>query len=84
MLVRDGWTVARALKFTQFRDRVGRAVSDDHLPLYANGIPAIDVIDFDYPHWHTAQDLPDKCSAASLEAVGKVITAWLNKPKPRR
>ena len=83
-LVRDVWSVAKALKVTQFRDRVGRAVSDDHLPLYANGIPAIDVIDFDYPHWHTAQDLPDKCSAASLEAVGKVITAWLNKPKPRR
>ena len=83
-LVRDVWSVAKGLKVTQFRVRVGRAVSDDHLPLYNGGIPAIDVIDFDYPHWHTAKDLPETCSGASLEAVGKVVTAWLNKPKPRR
>jgi glutaminyl-peptide cyclotransferase len=84
-LVNDIWAVAKALKVTQFRDRIGRvAVTDDHLPLANVGIPAIDVIDFDYPHWHTTRDVPENCSAASLEAVGKVMTAWLNKPKPRR
>ncbi len=84
-LVRDVWSVAKALKVTQFRDRIGRVpVTDDHLPLNNAGIPSIDIIDFDYPYWHTTKDVPENCSAASLEAVGKVVTAWLNKPKPRR
>ena len=82
-LVRDVWAVAKALKVTQFRDRPGRAVLDDHLALNNANIPSIDIIDFDYPHWHTAQDVPENCSARSLEQVGKVVTAWLNQPKPR-
>ncbi len=80
-LVRDVWAVAKALKVPQFRDKLGRAVYDDHLPLNNGGIPAIDIIDFDYRHWHTAKDLPEQCSGASLAQVGKVVTAWLNKPK---
>lgn len=82
-LVREVWAVAKSLKVPRFRDRVGQAVLDDHLALYNSGIPAIDIIDFKYPHWHTAGDTPDKCSGESLEAVGKVVTAWLNKPKGR-
>ena len=84
-LVRDVWAVAKALGVTQFRDQIGQvAVQDDHLPLYNGGIPAIDIIDFDYPHWHTAADVPANCSGASLEVVGKVVVTWLAKPKPRR
>ena len=45
------------------------------------GIPCIDIIDFDYPYWHTAGDLPEQCSAESLAQVGRVVTAWLAKPK---
>jgi glutaminyl-peptide cyclotransferase len=80
-LVEDVWAVARALKIPQFRDREGRAVLDDHLKLIDAGIPTIDIIDFDYPYWHTASDLPGHCSGASLSKVGKVVTAWLNMPK---
>jgi len=83
-LVRDVWSVAKALEVKQFREGVGPAVLDDHLPLNNAGIPAIDIIDFGYQAWHTSKDLPENCSAESLEAVGKVVTAWLNKPKPRR
>lgn len=83
-LVQDVWSVARRLKATAFRNQVGRAVLDDHLPLNNGGIPAIDLIDFDYPYWHTADDLPENCSAASLTEVGRVVTAWLAQPKPRR
>ena len=83
-LVREVWTVARRLKASAFRNRVGRAVLDDHLPLNNGGIPAIDLIDFDYPQWHTADDLPEYCSAASLDQVGRVVTAWLAQPRPRR
>jgi glutaminyl-peptide cyclotransferase len=82
-LVREVWTIARGLKASAFRSRVGRAVLDDHLPLNNAGIPTIDIIDFDYPHWHTSQDLPENCSAASLEQVGKVVTAWLSQPRKR-
>ena len=46
-------------------------------PLNDVGIPAIDLIDFDYPFWHKADDLPENCSAESLEEVGRVITTWL-------
>ena len=82
-LVRDVWSVAKALKVPQFRDKVGPAVYDDHLPLNNGGIPTIDLIQFPYRYWHTASDLPENCSGASLAQVGKVVTAWLNKPKPK-
>jgi glutaminyl-peptide cyclotransferase len=45
------------------------------------GIPAIDVIDFDYPHWHRLSDTPDKCSAESMVNVAKVLMAWLERVK---
>ncbi len=83
-LVREVWSVAKTLEITQFSDGLGRAVLDDHLPLNNAGIQAIDIIDFEYPAWHTSKDLPENCSGTSLEAVGKVVTAWLNKPKARR
>jgi hypothetical protein len=82
-LVREVWAVARQLNAKAFRPRVGRSVLDDHLPLNDGGIPAIDLIDFDYPYWHTSQDLPEKCSAESLEQVGRVVTAWLAQPRRR-
>jgi glutaminyl-peptide cyclotransferase len=47
---------------------------DDHTPFLEAGIPAIDIIDFDYPYWHTVQDTPDKVSAESLKAVGETCT----------
>jgi glutaminyl-peptide cyclotransferase len=83
-LVRSVWSVASRLKAKSFKARVGQAVMDDHLPLNNAGIPAIDIIDFDYPHWHTAKDTPDKCSAESLEEVGRVVTAWLALPRTTR
>jgi Zn-dependent M28 family amino/carboxypeptidase len=50
---------------------------DDHVPLIEAGVPCIDIIDFDYPYWHTTEDTPDKCSAESLEMVGKLILALI-------
>src|SRR5207302_672847 len=82
-LVREVWAVAKQINAPAFRSRVGRAVQDDHLPLNDAGIPTIDLIDFEYPYWHTSQDLAEKCSAASLEQVGRVITAWLSMPRRR-
>ncbi len=81
-LVRDVWDVADRLNVPVFSDNVGREVLDDHLPLNNVRIPTIDIIDFDYPFWHTADDTPENCSGESLANVGRVVTAWLNKPAP--
>ncbi len=67
------WNAAEEVRSTQFIRIPGEAISDDHLPLNEVGIPTIDIIDFQYPYWHTQQDTPDKCSSESLEAVGKVL-----------
>ncbi len=69
------WRLAHTQKVAEFIPTVRHEVFDDHYPLIEAGIPAIDVIDFDYPHWHTLNDTPDKCSPASLEKVGKVVLA---------
>jgi glutaminyl-peptide cyclotransferase len=52
---------------------------DDHTPFLEAGIPAVDIIDFDYPYYHTTYDTLDKVSAASLDAVGETILAWMLK-----
>jgi len=51
---------------------------DDHIPFIQAGIPAVDIIDFDYPYWHTTADTADKVSAASLQAVGETLLAWIS------
>ena len=50
---------------------------DDHTPFLEAGIPAIDIIDFDYPYWHTIADTADKVSAESLGAVGNTLWHWI-------
>ena len=77
-IVEKVWGAARTLGVAQFSDREQNYVTDDHLPLNKAGIKTVDLIDFDYPdesnsYWHTLKDTPDKCSAESLEAVGKVL-----------
>jgi Zn-dependent M28 family amino/carboxypeptidase len=72
------WQTAADLGYTQFVNLQGEAITDDHLPLNEVGIKTINLIDFSYPDdshrfWHTHEDTPDKCSPASLEAVGTVV-----------
>jgi len=77
-LVEEIWDVARRLDEPRFVSRPRHAVQDDHMPLRMIGrIPACDVIDFDYPQWHTTADTPEHCSPESLEAVGRVMLEWL-------
>ncbi len=52
-------------------------ITDDHSPLILIAkIPSMDVIDFEYPPWHTSADTMDKLSATSIETVGR-ITLWM-------
>ena len=46
---------------------------DDHVPFLRAGVPAIDLIDFDYPHRDTLEDTVDKTSPRSLDAVGETV-----------
>lgn len=72
------WSTAKELGIGEFVANVKHAVRDDHLALRERaGIPACDIIDFDYPHWHTQADVPENCSAESLAKVGYVIHEWL-------
>ena len=52
-------------------------MDDDHLPFLEAGVPAVDIIDLDYPQWHTAGDTLDKVSANGLQIVGDVLLAAL-------
>jgi hypothetical protein len=57
----------------------GPIIEDDHIPLNQAGLKTIDLIDFDYPAWHTQADTVDKCSAESLGKVGKLLESFLRK-----
>lgn len=77
-LSRQLWQLAEKLGYQQaFIPQVKWAMLDDHTPFAQLGIPAVDIIDFDYPHWHTTQDTCDKLSAESLERVGRTVEAFL-------
>lgn len=56
-----------------FPDRVAPGVLDDHIPYRERGVPAIDLIDFDYPPWHTVRDDLDAVSPRSLDAAGEAL-----------
>lgn len=74
------WQTAAELGISTFMDSVKYTVVDDHLPLQSAGIAAIDIIDLDYPQWHTEYDTPDKCSAQSLSNVGRVLAKIIYNP----
>jgi glutaminyl-peptide cyclotransferase len=76
------WDVAAELGFAQFVPQSKYQVHDDHVPFLEAGIRAVDIIDFDYPYWHTTHDTVDKVSAESLEAVGETIRVWLLTANP--
>jgi len=72
------WEIGATLGYTAtFISEYRWAMYDDHIPFAQRGIPSVDIIDFDYPYWHTTQDTPDKVSGASLERVGRVLETWL-------
>jgi hypothetical protein len=67
------WATAHSIGYTdEFADG-SQAISDDHIPFLKAGVPAIDIIDFDYPYWHTPGDTLDKTSGESLKIVGDVV-----------
>ena len=82
-MVKEIWGLADDLGLSAFEYRVGYEIYDDHVPLWENAqIPAIDIIDFDYPnlfynHWHTQNDIPENCSPQSLHQVGTLLLNYI-------
>jgi Zn-dependent M28 family amino/carboxypeptidase len=77
-LTKEIWQVATNLGYEDyFIPQPGYRIIDDHMPFVWVGIPAVDIIDFDYPAWHTVDDTIDKVSARSLDVVGEVLYHWL-------
>ena len=82
-LVKKLWSMAEELSLDAFESRIVYTIYDDHVPLWSEAkIPAIDIIDFNYPnsysnYWHTTQDLPENCSAESLGQVGTLLVHYI-------
>ncbi len=76
------WTKLRAAArrtghARHFPAREQGAVLDDHVPFIRAGVPAIDLIDFDFPCWHRTCDDLTAVSPRSLDAVGETMMAFL-------
>ncbi len=71
------WGVAQSLGYGRHFGSENLAIEDDHVPYLNAGIPAVDLIDFDYSPWHTAADTLDKTSAESLQVIGDVVLGSL-------
>lgn len=80
-LVKEIYGIANEQKCDFFRgDKYSATpVEDDHMPLNQVGIPAIDIIDFSYPHWHRITDTPENCSKEGMEQVAKVLGVWIQR-----
>lgn len=77
-LTNELWLLAAELGYSDyFINQPKHSILDDHTPFLERGIRAVDIIDFDYPYYHTVSDTGDKVSEYSLEVVGKVLLAWL-------
>ncbi len=74
----DIWNLANSLGYSEFTYELTGPIYDDHKAFYdVTKIPSIDIIDFDYPYWHTLEDTPDKCSAKTLQIVGNVVLEYI-------
>ena len=77
-IMRSIWDEAAKNGFqNQFIPTYRFSMEDDHTPFIEKGIPAVDIIDFNYIPWHTTQDTMDKISSESLYAVGTTLYHWI-------
>jgi Zn-dependent M28 family amino/carboxypeptidase len=77
-LIPQAFDASRAAGFRDYFAYGGNGILDDHVPFMRAGIPAVDLIDFEFgskpglnDYWHTDKDTLDKISSHSLEIVGK-------------
>jgi hypothetical protein len=81
--VKEIWSLAENLSLPAFKKTIESEIYDDHVPLWEIAqIPAIDIIDFQYPnmfynYWHTQYDTPENCSPQSLGQVGTLLVNYI-------
>jgi len=71
------WNRAASLAYGGIFLNENTAIEDDHLPFVEAGVDAVDIIDLDYPYWHTVDDSLAHVSQRSLQTVGDVLVAAL-------
>lgn len=77
-VAREFWNAAqKRARHIFIQNPLNQSIYDDHEPFLRRGVPYINLIDFDYPGWHTQEDTPDACSPNSLQIVGKVAVDYL-------
>ncbi len=78
------WDTAERIGYGKYFLPDGGPTEDDHTPFLSLGVNALDLIDFDYPPWHTPQDTMDKLSAHSFQVVGDVLLEVLKQLEEMR
>ena len=77
-LVYEIWGIAKDLGYKEFVWQLTGAIYDDHYYYYqGTKVPSIDIIDFDYEHWHTIDDTVENCSPKGLYIVGNVLLEFI-------
>jgi len=77
-ITKEIWEIAARNGYSDyFSERMKYRILDDHVPFLNAGIPAIDIIDFEYAYYHTVSDTPDKVSSQSMRIVGETLLEWL-------
>lgn len=71
------WQIGSQVAPHTFVNETGMPIYDDHMPFLQIGRRYINVIDFDYPQWHTLDDSVEQCSSKSLKAVGDTLLQFL-------
>ena len=77
-IVYEIWSLAQELGYKEFVWQLSPPIYDDHYYFYqGTKVPSIDIIDFDYPHWHTIGDTVENCSPKGLFIVGNVLLEFI-------
>jgi len=76
-LVEQVWSLGEKVAPDVFVKQRGIPIYDDHVPFQEMGKKYINLIDFDYPQWHTSDDSVEQCSSESLKTVGDTLLRYL-------
>ena len=71
------WSAAKRAGHAETFIDAATEIDDDHIPFLEAGVPSVDIIDLDYPAWHTPNDDLKHVSQKSLQIVGDVLLAAL-------
>ena len=83
-LVYEIWELANDLGHKEFVWQLTHPIYDDHVYYHqGTGVPSIDIIDFDFPEWHTTEDTIENCSPKGLFIVGDVLLNFIIRKENR-